>query len=135
MLASFALQLLEIATIAHLKKLSGKGNVNNPDNLNEKNDFSKGNDIESSSTTQHSAHGHEDHHVHSSGLLEHEDAHRYLGTYMLELGIVIHSIFVGLALATTSESEFITLLIAIVFHQVKSNSSAALNADSHDMLL
>jgi zinc transporter 1/2/3 len=135
MLASFALQLLEIATIAHLKKLSGKSNANNRDDSNEKNDLSKGNDIESSSTAQHSAHGHEHHHVHSSGLLEHEDAHRHLGTYMLELGIVMHSIFVGLALATTSESEFITLLIAIVFHQVKSNSSTALNVDLHDLLL
>lgn len=117
MLASFALQLLEIATIAHLKKLSGKSNINN--DMNEKAaDFSKGTDIESSSTTQHSDHGHEHHHVHSSGLLEHEDAYRHIGTYMLELGIVMHSVLIGLTLATTSESEFTTLLIALVFHQV-----------------
>ncbi|CAO3580309.1 unnamed protein product [Absidia cylindrospora] len=122
MLSSFALQLLEIATTAHLKKLSKNSKDNNT--ISENNKHSKG-DMESGSTqlSINAHHEHDDHasdhhhHVHTSGLLEHEDAHRHVGTYMLELGIVMHSILIGLTLATTSESEFTTLLIALVFHQ------------------
>ncbi|KAI8342673.1 Zinc/iron permease [Chlamydoabsidia padenii] len=120
MLASFALQLLEIAAAAHMKKLAAQHSTNSHES-NEKNDYTKGTDIES--TTQPSIneqadhHHHHHHHVHSSGLLEHEDAHRHIGTYMLELGIVMHSVLIGITLATTSESEFTTLLIALVFHQ------------------
>lgn len=36
---------------------------------------------------------------------------------MLEFGIIFHSIIIGLTLAVTSNSEFITLFIVIVFHQ------------------
>ncbi|KAK6197492.1 Zinc/iron permease [Scheffersomyces amazonensis] len=41
---------------------------------------------------------------------------RIMNVSLLELGIVLHSIFVGLTLAVTG-SEFKTLYIAIVFHQ------------------
>lgn len=37
-------------------------------------------------------------------------------TFILEYGIIFHSIFIGLALAV-SGSGFLTLFIVIVFHQ------------------
>lgn len=41
-----------------------------------------------------------------------------LSMYLVEAGIVMHSILIGLALGVASGSEFTTLLIAISFHQV-----------------
>lgn len=41
-----------------------------------------------------------------------------LTLYLVEAGIVMHSILIGLALGVASGSEFTTLLIAISFHQV-----------------
>ncbi len=38
--------------------------------------------------------------------------------YLVEAGIVMHSILIGLALGVASGSEFVTLLIALSFHQV-----------------
>lgn len=42
---------------------------------------------------------------------------RDLTTYILELGILSHSIFIGITLGVTSGNNFISLLIAIAFHQ------------------
>lgn len=36
---------------------------------------------------------------------------------MLELGILFHSVFIGMALSVTTGNDFLILLIAIVFHQ------------------
>ncbi|KAJ1957509.1 hypothetical protein IWQ62_005070 [Dispira parvispora] len=44
-------------------------------------------------------------------------ASRRISTYMLEFGIALHSIFVGLALGTSEGADFVTLLIALCFHQ------------------
>ncbi|CUM63840.1 uncharacterized protein PRCAT00001425001 [Priceomyces carsonii] len=41
-----------------------------------------------------------------------------LNSFVLEFGIVFHSVFVGLSLAIASESEFKSLYIAIAFHQM-----------------
>ncbi|KAG0295440.1 hypothetical protein BGZ96_011716 [Linnemannia gamsii] len=38
-------------------------------------------------------------------------------TYMLELGIALHSIFIGIALGVLAGSEFLAMTIAICFHQ------------------
>ncbi|KAJ1799271.1 hypothetical protein LPJ59_001948 [Coemansia sp. RSA 2399] len=42
---------------------------------------------------------------------------RALATYVLELGIALYSVLVGLALATTSMHGFFALLVAVCFHQ------------------
>jgi len=42
---------------------------------------------------------------------------RVIGTYILELGIAMHSVVIGISLATTIGSAFISLVIALVFHQ------------------
>lgn len=63
-------------------------------------------------------HHHHHGHVHSAGLLEDDNAFKDVSTIILELGIVMHSIIIGITLANTQSTEFITLLIALVFHQV-----------------
>ncbi|KAF9973986.1 high-affinity Zn(2+) transporter zrt1 [Actinomortierella ambigua] len=42
---------------------------------------------------------------------------KVIGTYILELGIAMHSVIIGVSLGTTVGSQFISLLIALVFHQ------------------
>lgn len=40
-----------------------------------------------------------------------------ISTYILELGILSHSIFIGIALGVTADNELWALLVAICFHQ------------------
>jgi zinc transporter 1/2/3 len=40
-----------------------------------------------------------------------------LQVFLLELGILFHSVFIGMSLSVTTGSSFIVLLIAIIFHQ------------------
>lgn len=133
MLASFALQLLEIASVAHVNRLRrikqdaeqgtpDKSTVTEPtkQNINVSQIESR---IESRIEVC-SHHDPEHHHIgddhgHTHGaFLDNDDAYKHIGTYILELGIVMHSILIGITLATTANSQFVTLLIALVFHQV-----------------
>ncbi|KAF9163225.1 high-affinity Zn(2+) transporter zrt1 [Actinomortierella ambigua] len=43
---------------------------------------------------------------------------KVISTYILELGIAMHSIIIGVSLGTTTGSAFTSLLVALVFHQV-----------------
>jgi zinc transporter 1/2/3 len=40
--------------------------------------------------------------------------------YLLEMGILFHSVFIGMSLSVSVGNEFVILLIAIVFHRVSS---------------
>ncbi|KAF9924025.1 hypothetical protein BGZ67_009560 [Mortierella alpina] len=42
---------------------------------------------------------------------------RLIGTYILEFGIALHSVIIGISLGTTLGVEFVSLLIALLFHQ------------------
>ncbi|ORX99986.1 ZIP zinc/iron transport family [Basidiobolus meristosporus CBS 931.73] len=53
-------------------------------------------------------------HAHG-GLIDIEN--RRVSTYILELGIALHSVLIGISVGVASGSEFIPLLIAVVFHQ------------------
>jgi zinc transporter 1/2/3 len=78
------------------------------------------------------------HNIHSDNCcpIEHafahaEHNHSPVTTYILEFGISIHSILIGLALGVASGNEFIALLIALCFHQFFEGfalSSTALDA-------
>ncbi|KAL4066607.1 zinc iron permease [Scleroderma citrinum] len=70
---------------------------------------------------------HHGHHVHGLGEFGYGDAEKdvkigekrqIIGILVLQLGIMIHSFVIGLTLAITSGSEFASLLIAVVFHQL-----------------
>ncbi|KAI9277466.1 Zinc/iron permease [Sporodiniella umbellata] len=110
LLASFALQIVELAALTHLDNLAKK-------NQNEKVEPSKesAKDLE---IHEHDHNGiHQDGHVHSAGFLETEQSIRNIGTFVLEFGILMHSIIIGLTLGTSDNNEFTTLFIALVFHQ------------------
>lgn len=138
MIASFALQLLEVASVSYINKLkkakqqdehmdTEHGKISYDPTLNEKfpgsntfdhKDSSNNSNICNELSPDHHHMG--DNHGHTHGVLLHdEDAYKHIGTYILELGIVMHSVLIGIDLGTTGNSEFTTLLIALVFHQVK----------------
>ncbi|KAJ1972577.1 hypothetical protein H4R34_005364, partial [Dimargaris verticillata] len=56
-------------------------------------------------------------HVHGGALLDQPPHTLRASTYILEIGIAMHSVIIGLTLGTTSDSEFISLWVALVFHQ------------------
>jgi len=41
-----------------------------------------------------------------------------LQVYLLEMGILFHSVFIGMSLSVSIGNEFVVLLIAIVFHRM-----------------
>ena len=54
---------------------------------------------------------------HQHGVGFHDEAHRHkVSTYLLEFGIALHSVLIGVTLGVTTES-FVVLLIALSFHQ------------------
>ncbi|CAO3635287.1 unnamed protein product [Cunninghamella blakesleeana] len=141
MIASFTLQLLELAAVSNMDKLAAKQQEQETtlndiektltkDNMDEHHHHQQQNNINinnnsndiasigSSNTinTPIPSHHHH-HHIHSAGLLESKNAFKDINTIILELGIVMHSIIIGITLANTKADEFITLLIALIFHQ------------------
>ncbi|KAG0175542.1 high-affinity Zn(2+) transporter zrt1 [Apophysomyces sp. BC1034] len=121
MIASFALQLLELAALSNLDRIIQK-------RKDREAALENGADhkVVSENHAAHAgemANGHdhkgfaEDGHVHSAGLLEDDQSIKNIGTLILELGILMHSIIIGITLGTIGTGEFNTLLIALVFHQ------------------
>ena len=54
---------------------------------------------------------------HQHGLIFQDDAQRHkVSTYLLEFGIALHSVLIGVALGTNT-NEFVALFIALCFHQ------------------
>lgn len=69
-----------------------------------------------SSTTTIVHHHDEGGHSHGFELLE-ENSSNQIGIYLLEFGITLHSVLIGIALGTTDSSSFVALFIALSFHQ------------------
>ncbi|KAJ2416181.1 hypothetical protein GGI10_001162 [Coemansia sp. RSA 2530] len=58
-------------------------------------------------------------HVHGLSFIDARGARAFhVSTYILELGICLHSVIIGLTLSVATGSEFTTLLVAICFHQL-----------------
>ncbi|ORX59373.1 ZIP zinc/iron transport family [Hesseltinella vesiculosa] len=110
MLASFSLQLLEIGMSSYMNRAK-----QDPANEHGHHDHgcasSDANESDDLKALEHSHHGH------GMELLDDDQISRHIGILILELGIVMHSVLIGIDLATTSADAFITLLIALVFHQ------------------
>jgi len=66
-------------------------------------------------------HHHTGHHCHTDPVFLLDSTQlttqQRLATYVLEFGIALHSILIGLALGTTVGTDFLALFIAIIFHQ------------------
>ncbi|KAJ1927468.1 hypothetical protein IWQ60_002891 [Tieghemiomyces parasiticus] len=71
--------------------------------------------------SEHHTHGMELHsqhtHVHGGAFLANSPEARRSGTYILEVGIAMHSVLIGLALGTSSGPEFVSLWVALILHQ------------------
>lgn len=122
MLSSFGLQLLELAALANIERIRARKLAENQCGDLEKSVKLNGSSSSSDTTARNSPidprlHDEHEGHVHSAGLFEEGDPLKHIGTLILELGIVMHSIIVGITLSNTGSDEFITLLIALVFHQ------------------
>ncbi|KAF7724062.1 high-affinity Zn(2+) transporter zrt1 [Apophysomyces ossiformis] len=123
MIASFALQILELAALTNLDRIIQRRQERQGTleaGVDQKAMAEHG-DAASHGPEHASGHNHkgfsEDGHVHTAGLLEEDQSIRNIGTLILELGIVMHSIIIGITLGTIGTDEFTTLLIALVFHQ------------------
>jgi hypothetical protein len=57
--------------------------------------------------------------IHDESLLSPEQKHKkaVLQCMLLEVGILFHSVFIGMSLSVSVGSEFVILLIAIIFHR------------------
>ncbi|KAJ1919928.1 hypothetical protein H4219_001709 [Mycoemilia scoparia] len=122
MLAILAMHLMEYLMSAHsMKSCKAKNLVGEPpsDKL-----AASVNDDNGQETPSHSM-MHQGHtHLHG-GIpvsFDHDDesianARLHTSTLILELGIALHSVIIGLSLAISSGTEFKTLLIALSFHQ------------------
>ena len=73
-------------------------------------------DLPPVSTTTVVHHHDEGGHSHGFELLE-DNAHNQIGIYLLEFGITLHSVLIGISLGTTDSSSFVPLFIALSFHQ------------------
>lgn len=126
MIASLFIQLIEFAAIANAGSISRQ---NASDDSKDTVEAYKATDTATEQTAfdhinphSHELAGdraHEIGHFHTAGLLEEGQSFRNIGTLTLELGIVMHSVIIGITLANTGNDEFTTLLIALVFHQVR----------------
>lgn len=126
MIASLAIQLIEFGAISNAHSIEKS---ERPEMKSKNVTDYKATDNMTEETTIYGipghSHSHElagDHtaevgHFHTAGLLEEGQSFRNIGTLTLELGIVMHSVIIGITLANTDADEFKTLLIAMVFHQ------------------
>ncbi|KAI7872896.1 Zinc/iron permease [Spinellus fusiger] len=120
MISSFALQLLELAAVSHFKSVASSSCTTvdecGPSQLESGvTPYAVKNKSISQENAKVITQSHS--HSHSAGFLEQDNSYNLIGTFILELGIVMHSVIIGVTLATTDSDEFITLMIALVFHQ------------------
>lgn len=94
LIAVFFVQLIELAAFAHLERT--KSSSSSSETTAKEADLEVG----------------VDQHVHTP-------LDKNINTIVLEIGIVIHSVIIGLTLGFSSSDGFNALLIALVFHQVK----------------
>jgi len=81
----------------------------------------KDNDVRTEENVQPSASPSGEHYVeagHSHGVsLLQESKNHKISTYLLEFGVALHSVLIGVALGTTDGLNFVPLFIALCFHQ------------------
>ncbi|PGH33522.1 solute carrier family 39 (zinc transporter), member 1/2/3 [[Emmonsia] crescens] len=79
-------------------------------------DTSSNKHCHSPTTEKPSSRDNDHHHSHSLASLVEDYSAQLTSIFILEFGIIFHSIFIGLTLAVAGE-EFITLYVVLVFHQ------------------
>ncbi|CAF2670323.1 unnamed protein product [Rotaria sp. Silwood2] len=116
MLAVLVMQLIEF--IAHERYYYRVNPISNDTNLESKTNQH----IEMSTSVDEAANTPVDtsksthHHHHHGGAFEDDAQTNKISAYLLEFGIALHSVLIGVALGTASES-FVALFVALSFHQ------------------
>ncbi|KAI9268944.1 ZIP zinc transporter-domain-containing protein [Phascolomyces articulosus] len=110
LIAVFFIQIVELAILSHVEKKHTNQDTNSNDDTTAANK-----DIETGSVVKGGSNTHVDGHTHM--MIENSKDMRDVSTIVLELGIVIHSIIIGLTLGFSSNEGFTALFIALVFHQ------------------
>ena len=72
---------------------------------------------ESKGTRDEAINEFEDPHEHNVISPDHAHKRAVMQCMLLEIGILFHSVFIGMSLSVSIGSEFIVLLIAIIFHR------------------
>lgn len=127
MLAGFLVQGIEFGVIARhdaMKRRLGKNEKTDVDPansaLNPDGPLSEKDELQPKSHEHHG--GLHDIAGHSHGVahaVTSEDAAaKDIGTLILEIGIMVHSVLIGIELGVTTGTDYISLLIAICFHQL-----------------
>lgn len=65
-------------------------------------------------------------HVHPSYFLMDAGMQKTISAYLLEFGVTVHSVFIGLTVGVTDNTSLKALLVALVFHQVYAKLTAFL---------
>ncbi|KAK4979573.1 hypothetical protein LTR28_003838 [Elasticomyces elasticus] len=89
------------------------------DHLSHAREHTDNDDVSASWQEEATGHGHSHHHHHhhhAHGIVPETYAAQMKALFILEFGVIFHSIFIGLALAV-SGAEFDTLYVVLVFHQ------------------
>ncbi|KAN0078108.1 Zinc/iron permease [Tylopilus felleus] len=82
-------------------------------------------------THPHEHHFHQHHHLEGHGdEIKVGKKRQIVGILVLQLGIMIHSLVMGLTLSITSGADFTTLLIALIFHQLFEGLSLGIRISS-----
>jgi hypothetical protein len=125
MISSLVIQLIEFGAISNARSI---GQTGRPETSKSVGDYKATDNMTEQTIYDMPTHSHshelagshtaEVGHFHTAGLLEEGQSFNNIGTLVLELGIVMHSVIIGITLANTDADEFKTLLIALVFHQV-----------------
>jgi len=115
MIAVFAMQLIEFLSLCKMdqikaRKMVAKDRATSSDHLVT---VEKATSSDDGDSHQHDLSHGGDGHVH--GLILEGDGG--ISLYILEFGIALHSVLIGLTLSNTTGGEFVSLLIALAFHQ------------------
>jgi len=88
-------------------------------------------DVENFTDTHEHYHLHQHHHHDGhEGKVKVGKKRQIVGILVLQLGIMIHSLVIGLTLSITSGPDFTTLLIAVIFHQLFEGLSLGIRISS-----
>ncbi|KAG8746462.1 hypothetical protein FRC10_004901 [Ceratobasidium sp. 414] len=68
--------------------------------------------------------------LHGEVVVSDSEVTKIVGVFVLQLGIMLHSIVVGFTLSVTNGSEFTSLLIALIFHQLFEGLSLGIRISS-----
>jgi solute carrier family 39 (zinc transporter), member 1/2/3 len=95
--------------------------ANRPSNSDLELDVEKADTKGQGPSTQSSSHSHSHTHSHShnhgSGHLGDSALAQLVGIAILEFGVLLHSVLIGLTLAVTGPDQFVVLFVVLVFHQ------------------